>query len=190
MKKYRCPHCGKETINYKDFFFAFQHSRGSSEFFEDKMGGIVCSYCSGRCIPIGSFKPIDLYIYLLLMAVILFLILFKNPWYIVLGILWHLLSVFLIFPLINHGSSVVVYDPKEHRKVIPAANALVELEKNVQIKKYMIYGLEIKKKALNARFHNHFKDGMIPAMFLERTDKHKFLWRVYIIDRAIVPDEL
>lgn len=192
MKKYRCPICGKETITQIDRFFSvFTIGRGVT-----RTAGRACSNCGQRFVPYSPFNWfVSAWVICWMVCAILTMVLKNVPHWSLnfLLLLSFGLPIALFLYLALHAlvaPSVPYYKHMHDKKSIYAPNALVKLEEHTQVKKYMVYGLAINQRTLNAKFCENFKDSMVPAMFIQRMDKDKSLWEVFILDRPIVPDEL
>ena len=194
MRKFRCPHCGEKTISYFDRFcgkFTGGYHKGIYSY--DRLS---CKACGAQCTARSSSTIVFIICLLILALVIIGLVtyLLGNTKIslrmlvaaAVLGIIPFTASVF-VNPLIgiNPDGKTTPSGSVDYK----SPNAKVSVNSNRGIRSYWIYGVKFEGNTENAKFHERFKDGLVPVVFHEKR-KGSNAFEVRIIDKEFVPEEL
>lgn len=202
-KKYRCPHCGKETVTLRKKFEAVYETgyihRMERGTYHARYNGTSCSECGGRYALYPTKKIMNLYRIIglfLIPYIILYFIGRVVPFpsilvtLLVLCFICNTLYLIVNFIYLFNSVPVVKLDLDLCERVIPERNAVVEVESSEKIAELLVYGLRIDKNTLSARFKERFKDGIVPAMFLQKRSPKGNRWLIYVIDTPEIPDEM
>ena len=188
MKKYRCPYCGDECLTYflRNFTSGFR-----SEYYQEK-GGSRCPYCHNYFMPYIRNKAIRIASVVLTVAVLgvfFVLALFVDyRYYLLFAISVGLLTLLdsVVYCL---SASITQYDQKEHKNIMPAKDKDREIVLDTpcaKIRYLDIYGVRFLKKTNNVRFHEAFKNDLVPVVFLrEKRTKNQ---TVHFMKTEFIPE--
>lgn len=193
MRKFRCPHCGAKTITYGERFAS--HFTGYRKYYVTRHHRMACEKCGGMSMTSSTSNFVGVIaIIVLLISFIMFIFMFIAPKI----CLWLCLSIFVLLGILItidvFTSPLVGIDPSGFEKFNgisehSPANASVLVNSNRDIRPYWIYGVKFEVNTENAKFHDRFKDGLVPVVFHEKR-KGSNAFEVRIIGKEFVPEEL
>lgn len=157
---------------------------------------ISCKKCSGQCTTFVSSSWVMVLVFLMVLLALLSAIsyyILKSP-----IIMWILLALMIasgvFFVVEVCVNPLVGIDPDGKSTLCGSldykeANAKVSVNSARDIKAYRIYGIKFDNETQNAKFHERFRDGLVPAVFHEKK-KGSNAFEVRIIGKKFVPEEL
>ena len=189
MKKYRCPCCGDEHLK----FFERNMSLGAR-------GGIVGTNTPKLCESSGkkynqyqTNKAACILKNIIWISVGIFLFaLYLNHGKIIMLLLFLWVLFYAIADAITNTVFATVLEYNEDgERIIPTPDKDISIildKPSRKIKYLSIYGVRFKKKTNNVRFHETFKNDLVPVVFLNK-EKITDL-PIHIIKAQFVPEML
>lgn len=199
MKKYRCPHCGEESITKLDKTLTWRMKSRSLGRPERVYNGI-CPKCDKAYRPIpryfDKFYRIHIAIeFSLIILIFLYGFIVQNFWFYIFWAFWFLYYGYLYAFFTDdslYGIVKCLDDNRYYKKHAHCKpNVQISIESSlVNIQNMDIYGMILNKKTRNVRFYETFKNGIIPVKFLKNTRKPQTVFDVEIMKIEFIPNEL
>jgi len=194
VRKFRCPHCGEKTFTYFDRIGGQLTGGGRMRY--RRYDRMACHKCGGLCTTFVSSAAVFVLLVILLilsLATIVVGLVLKSPIAVWLCVaIWVCIGIYFITevfvnPLvgIELDDSNTIFGTRNYKE----ANAKVSVNSARDIKAYRIYGIKFDNETKNAKFHERFRDGLVPAVFHEKK-KGSNAFEVRIIGKKFVPEEL
>ncbi|MBQ8791481.1 MAG: hypothetical protein IJZ51_09235 [Ruminiclostridium sp.] len=190
MKKHRCPYCGDECLT---FFGRNFSSDLRSETYTEK-GGSKCPSCHNYFSQYIRKNAVAIPMVILAIAwsIASFYFIFAvNKYFIILFAISIPLLVVLTAVIFNFSASLTQYDQKNREHIIPTPDKDISIildKPGRKIKYLSIYGVRFKKKTNNVRFHETFKNDLVPVVFLNKEKTTEL--PIHIIKAQFVPEML